>query len=370
MPFVTEPLQQLEDLAAAAETHARQEHGASIGLDNVAAADRILHAEAQRLDPQRVESLSACYGAWLGRLALRRWKAQWVGLSEPVSPRVMIRGILASPMDAVRRRLLDPGSPTLAAVLRQFEAWAKPEESASPPNREAWDALAADPRFAGAEALPESPSAALAALDEWISREGVPGKQVLCLGAGGGRHGPLLARAGAVVTVVDFSERQLDHDRRAAASQHLELQTVCASIEDLRPLQSASFDLVIQPVSACYVPDLQRVHAEVARVLRPGGLYVVQHKQPASLQAADDYKIAVASIDGSRLPPSTAGHREAGTAEYVHTLDALLGGLCRAGFVIEDLIEPPRADALAPAGSPGHRAWFLPPYLKIKARRK
>jgi len=53
----------------------------------------------------------------------------------------------------------------------------------------------------------------------------------------------------------------------------------------------------------------------------------------------------------------------------VHGLDALIGGLCRAGFVIEAFSEPPRADASAPAGSPGHRAWFLPPYLKIKARR-
>jgi SAM-dependent methyltransferase len=370
MPLVTEPLQQLEDLAAAAETQARQEHAASIGLDNVAAADRILHAEAQRLDPPRVESLAACYGAWLGRLAVRRWKARWVGLSESLAPRLQIGGVVVSPIDAVRRRLLDPGSPTLAAIIRQFESWAKPDEPASPPNRDAWDALAADPRFAGVEALPESPSAALAALDEWVSREGVPGKQVLCLGAGGGRQGPLLARAGALVTVADFSERQLDHDRRAAASQQLDLKTVCASIDDLRPLKNASFDLVLQPVSACYVPDVQRVYAEVARVIRPGGLYVVQHKQPASLQAGDDYRIAAASVEGSRLPPSTASHREAGTTEYVHTLDALLGGLCRAGFVIEDLIEPPRADALAPAGSPGHRAWFLPPYLKIKARRR
>ena len=72
MHRVSDPLQQLEDLAGSAEAHARQEHGASIGVDNVAAADRILHAESQRLDPERVESVAACYGAWLGRLAVRR----------------------------------------------------------------------------------------------------------------------------------------------------------------------------------------------------------------------------------------------------------------------------------------------------------
>ncbi|HVE38784.1 MAG TPA: class I SAM-dependent methyltransferase [Planctomycetota bacterium] len=360
----------LEGLAAAAESHALQEHGVAIGVDNVAAADRVLHAESQRLDPQRLEMLSAWYGAWLGRLAVRQAKAEWIGLSEPVAPRLQVRGVLASPIDAVRRRLTQPGAPTLAALVRQLDAWSRPSEETSAANRDAWDRLADDPQFAGAAPLPESPTAALVALDEWLSREGVYGKPLLCLGAGGGRHGPLLARAGAVVTVVDFSERQLDHDRRAAAANGLELRTVCASIDDLRALPSSSFEIVVQPVSSCYVPGVDKVYGEVARVLRPGGLYVMQHKQPASLQTGDDGRMNVASIEGARLPPSSAGHREAGTTEYLHTLEALLGGLCRAGFVIEDLVEPPRGDALAPPGSSGQRAWFLPPYLKVKARRR
>lgn len=361
------PLEQLEELAGAAEVHARQEHGAAIGLDNVAAADRILHAESQRLDPQRLDSMAACYGAWLGRIAVRRWKARWVGLFEPSAPRLQVGGVLVSPIDAVRRKLTDPSAPTLSAILRQLEGWARPEPPAAAANLEAWDRLAADPRFAGAADPLADPSAAL---DDWVRAEGVRGKSVLCLGAGGGRQGPLFALAGATVTVVDFSERQLDHDRNAAATYKLKLETVCASIDDLRTLLPASFDLVVQPVSACYVPDVGRVYAEVARVIRPGGLYVVQHKQPASLQADADLRLTQPCVEGAALPPSTAPHREAGSVEYVHPLDALLGGLCRAGFVVEDVVEPPRADALAPPGSPGHRAWFLPPYLKIKARRR
>jgi hypothetical protein len=46
-----------------------------------------------------------------------------------------------------------------------------------------------------------------------------------------------------------------------------------------------------------------------------------------------------------------------------------VGGLCRSGFVIEDFQEPPRADAWAAVGTDQHRACYLPPYLKIKARR-
>lgn len=45
-------------------------------------------------------------------------------------------------------------------------------------------------------------------------------------------------------------------------------------------------------------------------------------------------------------------YREYGTVEFVHTLDELLGGLCRSGFIIEDIQEPPRGDAWAPTNSP------------------
>ena len=46
----------------------------------------------------------------------------------------------------------------------------------------------------------------LAAADPlgWIPRP-VTGKRILCLAAGGGKHGPLFAKAGAIVTVVDIS---------------------------------------------------------------------------------------------------------------------------------------------------------------------
>lgn len=357
-----DPARQLEELATAAETHARLEHGLSIGADGVDLSDRVLRAEAARPDPVRLESLVACYGAWLGRVAVRRWNARWAGLSEASPPRLEIGGFLVSPMDAVRRRLQDHSAPSLPEIVERLEQWTREKrgDGAIDANRAAWDALAGDERFAGSV----DPGAAL---DEWVRAEGICGKDVLCLGAGGGRQGPVHARAGAQVTVVDLSERQLDHDRRAG------VRAVCASIDDLRALGAASFDVVIQPVSACYVPDVRRVYAEVARVLRPGGLYVVQHKQPTSLQATGGpagYAVMHPSVEGRALPPSTEAHREPGTVEFVHGLDALLGGLCAAGFVIEDVAEPPRADALAPPGSPGHRAWFLPPYLKIKSRRR
>ncbi|MBV8878359.1 MAG: methyltransferase domain-containing protein [Planctomycetaceae bacterium] len=363
MPPV-DSLAQLRRLAAAAEEHARREHRLGLSPDAVAQVDRLLRTEGGQADAVRREMLSACYGAWLGWFALQRWDACWVGLAEPSAPRIQVAGLLFSPMDAVRRRLEDPKAPALPDVLRDIDAWSREQAAArgrAPTrNREAWDKLADDPRFAGGE-LPRDPDA----LDEWLRDEALPGKALLCLAAGGGRQGPLHAAAGAVVTVVDVSDRQLDHDRKAG------LKTLRASMDNLGGLADASFDIVVQPVSSCYVADLDRVHAEIARVLKPGGLYIVQHKQPAALQASGEgpYGVAFPCAEGSALPEQAAAHREPGTTEFVHTLDALIGGLCRAGFVIEAFSEPPRADASAPAGTAGHRAWYLPPYLKIKARR-
>jgi hypothetical protein len=104
-------------------------------------------------------------------------------------------------------------------------------------------------------------------------------------------------------------------------------------------------------------------------------MYISQHKQPTSLQvverdAHDRYVIGVSYYCQGPLPPvGDPTYREAGTIEFLHRWDDLVGGLCRAGFVIEDLQEPCRADARAPAGHFGHRGQFVPPYLRIKARR-
>jgi SAM-dependent methyltransferase len=272
-------------------------------------------------------------------------------------------------MDAVRRRLLDPSASPLANLIPRIDGFLNEEEHhserASERNLSAWDALAGDPRFAGGP-VPADRDEARGALDEWLQNVPLDGKALLCLGAGGGRQGPLHAAAGARVTVVDISERMLDHDRRAG------LQTLCTSMEKLDGLGNASFDFVVQPVSSCYVADLARVHAEVARVLKPGGLYIVQHKQPIHQQVTSEgmYGITLPYVEGIVVSESRAFHREPGTVEYVHTLETLLGGLCRAGFVIEDVTEPPRGDSFGERGSPGLRAYFLPPYLKIKARRR
>jgi SAM-dependent methyltransferase len=244
-------------------------------------------------------------------------------------------------------------------------------------NREAWDDRArrglAHTEAAGAAQFRDP----WKYIDDcgWLDRN-LKGKRVLCLAAGGGWHGPLFASVGATVTVADISPEMLARDKAVASEHRLEMRLLERSMDDLAGLAEGEFDLVIQPVSTCYVPDINRVYGEVARVTAAGGIYISQHKQPVNLQAETvstrgGYTVKEAYYHTGALPeaPEGAIHRESGTFEYLHRWDDLLGGLCRSGFVIEDVAEPRHGDGGAQAGTFRHRSWYIPPYVTFKARR-
>jgi ubiquinone/menaquinone biosynthesis C-methylase UbiE len=243
-------------------------------------------------------------------------------------------------------------------------------------NRAAWNRLAEGSPFAKV-ATDEECAQPLATLDSrgWLPKN-VRGMKVLCLAAAGGWQSVLYATAGADVTVVDLSPGMLALDGREAKRRGLSMRLIEASMDDLSELGDATFDLAHQPVSTCYVPRIAAVYCELARVLRDDGLYISQHKQPTSLQvverdARDRYVIGLEYYRTDALPPvGDRSYRERNAVEYLHRWEQLVGDLCRAGFVLEDLVEPRRADAQSPPGHFGHRGRFVPPYVRLKARRQ
>ncbi len=243
-------------------------------------------------------------------------------------------------------------------------------------NRAAWDRLAETGRVFASVASDDECRNPMTRLDGrgWLPSP-IRGKDVLCLAAGGGWQSILYACAGAHVTVVDLSPSMLRIDEREAARRNVTVRTIEGSMDDLSVLGAATFDVVHQPVSSCYVPMLAPVYAEIARVLRPGGLYISQHKQPTSLQithrdSKERYVLGIEYYNRGALPQvPDQSYREAGTVEYLHTWEELVGELCAAGFVLEDLREPDRSDRNAAPGNFAHRGCFVPPYVRLKARR-
>jgi SAM-dependent methyltransferase len=92
----------------------------------------------------------------------------------------------------------------------------------------------------------------------------------LDLGCGGGQASMLLAARGHRVTGVEYSATAVELARKNAPAIRF-VRGDCTALE----LPSESFDLAIDNhVLHCMVgPDRQRFAAEVARVLRPGGIF-------------------------------------------------------------------------------------------------
>src|SRR5439155_26744182 len=99
------------------------------------------------------------------------------------------------------------------------------------------------------------------------------GANALDVGCGGGLLAEELARLGLRVTGVDPSVPSLEVARAHAAHAGLEIAYLPGFGEAL-PLLDSSFDLAVCCDVLEHVDDVDRVVAEIGRVLRPGGLFV------------------------------------------------------------------------------------------------
>ncbi len=108
----------------------------------------------------------------------------------------------------------------------------------------------------------------------------VTSKRVFCLASGGGQQGPILAAAGAPVTIFDASTRQLAQNDMVARRDGIALETRQGLMHDLSCFADASFDLVFHPVSNCFAPEIEPVWRECFKVLAPGGALLAGFMNP------------------------------------------------------------------------------------------
>jgi SAM-dependent methyltransferase len=111
------------------------------------------------------------------------------------------------------------------------------------------------------------------------------------------------------------------------------------------PFADATFDVAFTAFGAIpFVPDAARVHAEVARVLRPGGRWVFAVTHPLRWAFPDDPSERGLTADRSyfdRRPYVELGGSGAVLyAEYHRTIGDHVAEVVGAGFVIDRLVEP------------------------------
>lgn len=122
---------------------------------------------------------------------------------------------------------------------------------------------------------------ALGAITERLERRlildligNVEGQRILDLGCGDGDLAVDLAQRGARVTGIDTSTAMIAAARARAVSAGTEIEFHVAAAQDL-PFPPAQFDAVVAVTVLCFVDDPLPVFHEAARVLRPGGRFVI-----------------------------------------------------------------------------------------------
>ena len=184
----------------------------------------------------------------------------------------------------------------------------------------------------------------------------VAGRDVLELGCGAAQWSIALARAGARPVGLDLSDRQLDHARRLMAEAGVDFPLVHASAEAV-PLPDETFDIVFCDHGAMSFADPYLTVPEVARLVRPGGLFAFSHASafidltwPEEAERASD-RLTRDYFGMHRLEYSDEIAFQLPYGEWIRLFRA-------NGFEVLDLIEPrPAADATSSYRDEMERDW-------------
>jgi SAM-dependent methyltransferase len=176
------------------------------------------------------------------------------------------------------------------------------------------------------------------------------GRKVLCLASGGGQQGPVLAVAGADVTVFDNSPAQLAQDNAVASRDGLAITTELGDMRDLSRFAEGAFDLVFHPCSNTFIESIRPVWREAHRVLKPGGSLLSGFANPVEyifdLKAFEAGELVVRhSIPYADMTDLSADELRELVLDrddpvcFGHTLADQIQGQIEAGFVIAGFYE-------------------------------
>jgi SAM-dependent methyltransferase len=172
----------------------------------------------------------------------------------------------------------------------------------------------------------------------------VAGARVLEVGAGAAQCSRWLAVRGADVVATDVSAGMLAQSARLDAATGVRVPVVQADARAL-PFADGVFDVVFTSFGAIpFVPDAARVHAEAARVLRPGGRWAFAVTHPLRWAFPDDPTArgltAVRSYFDRRPYVEQAADGTVLYAEYHRTVGDHVRDVGAAGLRLRDVVEP------------------------------
>jgi SAM-dependent methyltransferase len=188
-----------------------------------------------------------------------------------------------------------------------------------------------------------------AAIAEAIGSEDLGGKRIMHLQSHIGFDAVSMARLGARVTAVDFSEPALAKAADIAARAGLELETVVADATQLPAELDARFDCVYANLGAiCWIEDLDAWMRGAHRALVAGGALALVDLHPFGLMVETvepmelgfPYANARFQEDqhGTYADPEAELERTT-TVNYAHSIAEIFAAARGAGFDVERLEE-------------------------------
>ena len=88
------------------------------------------------------------------------------------------------------------------------------------------------------------------------------------LASGGGTADAIFTRLGAECTILDYSDRQLEAERKVARREGYAISIIKGDMTQAPSFEDGSFDIIFHPVSNCYVEDVYHVWNECIQVLK------------------------------------------------------------------------------------------------------
>jgi ubiquinone/menaquinone biosynthesis C-methylase UbiE len=172
----------------------------------------------------------------------------------------------------------------------------------------------------------------------------VKGLTALDCGCGEGRFCRMLLDGGAKwVLGIDLCPPMIAAAAELATGRD---SYVVADVQEMSFLRDGTFDLAASYMNQCDLPDFEANTREVFRVLKPGGRYIVANVHP--MRSATGHWLR--AEDGSKLHAVLDRYFEEGErrwnmmgtqfTNFHRTLSTYIRGYRRAGFGIEDVIEP------------------------------
>ncbi len=176
----------------------------------------------------------------------------------------------------------------------------------------------------------------------WLGE--LKGKRLLGLASGGAQQMPVFSKLGALCTVLDNSESQLNSERMVAEREGYSIEIIKGDMTKPLPFPDESFDIIFHPVSNVYVKDVFHIWKECFRVLKKGGRLLSGLDNGISFLFEEENPLRVVNPLPFDPLMMTKERREkminnGDGIQFSHTLDEQIGGQLKVGFTLKDIYE-------------------------------